>query len=310
MILKRVGSLIGGRVSGVGSVPRSGAVEPGAGAYGLDLSNMCENYKIRGGGLNFVNDKGNLTTNENNNRRGNSKIESKELRETKVPIGRVNYYVCNIYPSLRSQTMPLRDEIPDQVRYDEGKTCEFEKNTYEFKTTDTEGRFGCFGKLSNPSDPGRDNYNIDRDTYYEIPRSTLGMTKDTSYEFNRNTYEFNKFTYEFITKAYEFNTPTYEFNTFTYEFKGKTYDFNKKTYEFGKKTYEFITKAYEFIAAAYEFNTNSEVFLTNICKSATNSYAKLTNVCKKTPFMQNIRIITQINAYLYKYANFYSLYIQ
>jgi hypothetical protein len=50
MILKRVGSLIGGRVSGGGSVHYSGAVEPGAGAYGSDLSNMCENYKIRGGG--------------------------------------------------------------------------------------------------------------------------------------------------------------------------------------------------------------------------------------------------------------------
>jgi hypothetical protein len=52
------------------------------------------------------------------------------------------------YPSLRSQTTPSRAEIPDQVRYDEGSNA-----------TDYEGRFG---KLS---DPGRANYNIDRDTH-------------------------------------------------------------------------------------------------------------------------------------------------
>jgi hypothetical protein len=275
--------------------------------------------KLGRGGLNFVNDKGYLTTNENNNRRGNSKIESKELRETKVPIGRANYnidrntrigdsslyarndedrkattnkhardnyYVSNNYPSLRSHSLPSRAEIPDQVRYDEALTC-----LYAINGSTLAGAAGIKDQVRH--DEGK----------------TCEFEKNT-YEFNKKAYEFNKFTYEFITKAYEFNTPTYEFNNKTYEFNTFTYEFKGKTYDFGKKTYEFITKAYEFNASAYEFNTNSEVFLTNICKSATNSYAKLTNVCKNATFIQNIRINSKINAYLYKHANFYSLYIQ
>jgi hypothetical protein len=37
----------------------------------------------------------------------------------------------------------------------------------------------CYGRFGKLSDPERANYNIDRNTKHEIPRSTLGMTKDT-----------------------------------------------------------------------------------------------------------------------------------
>jgi hypothetical protein len=45
-------------------------------------------------------------------------------------------HVLNVYPSLRAQTSPSRAEIPDQVRYDEGRTLHYPINGRGNKTTD------------------------------------------------------------------------------------------------------------------------------------------------------------------------------
>jgi hypothetical protein len=153
--------------------------------------------------------------------------------------------------------------------------------------------------------------------------SSPGLTRDLliapryrrAYEFKSSAYGFNKFTYGFKSFTYGFNSFTYGLKSFTYGFINKTYGFEGFTYVFKAFTYGFklftyvFTKfTYGFVIFTYGFMTKPEAFLTNIHKSALNARAKLTNVCKNTLFMQDIRIIPEISAYLYKYINFYSLY--
>jgi hypothetical protein len=234
-IVESVVSLIGMCVSGVSSVAYLFAL-------GVDSSNACKNYKIRGGGgLISVNDKGNLTLDKNNRICVSSKTGLSGLRGTGVPVGRV-----------------CKSSGLDKT------TCGSIANACDFNT------FTCGFK-----------------------GFTYGFTTFT-YGFNSFTYGLKSFTYGFINKTYGFEGFTYVFKAFTYGFKLFTYVFRVFTYGFDTFTYGFMTKP--------------EAFLTNIHKSGLNARAKLTNVCKNTLFMQDIRIIPEISAYLYKYIKFYSLY--
>jgi hypothetical protein len=95
----------------------------------------------------------------------------------------------------------------------------------------------CYRTADGTKYDARDNYNIDRNTYNEIPRSTLGMTKQVAdhYPKENSKYTCLRTKYSYPITNYSYPITKYEYRTVKY-----TYPVTEYAYQNAKYAYRTI----------------------------------------------------------------------